>query len=234
MSRAEAKRALWLALLGAFLLLAVGGCGSDGGGQAKARALPQPGKALALGEYTTNEFKPRLSFEVGTGWRVAGPEYPSGFGIAWRDERAGADPSIIFLKAPSEVFSRRKPEELAPVPAPEDWVAWFRGHPSLEVGKPQAASVGGIEGRQFTMSVDLLPGEDYNSAWCGGDRLVPLWQLPEGGAVCHVEGTVDRIIVLEDVGGKTVLIDVGAEASKFEDFVPRAEKVLDTVEWRGT
>jgi hypothetical protein len=234
MSWGEAKRALWLALLGAFLLLAVSGCASDGGGQAKAQAIPQPGKPLAPGKYTTKEFEPRLSFEVGKGWRVAGPEYPSGFGIAWRDERAGPDPSIIFLKAPSEVFSRRKPEELAPVPAPEDWVAWFRGHPYLEVGKPQAASVGGIEGRQFTMSVDLLPGEDYNSAWCGGDRLVPLWQLPEGGAVCHVEGTVDRIIVLEDVGGKTVLIDVGAEASKFEDFVPQAEKVLDTVEWRGT
>lgn len=103
----------------------------------------------------------------------------------------------------------------------------------MEVGEPQAVSVGGIEGQRFTMSVDLLPGGDYYSAWCGGDRLVPLWQLPEGGAVCHVEGTVDRIIVLQDVGGKTVLIDVGAEAGKFGDFVPRAQKVLNTVEWDG-
>ncbi len=39
--------------------------------------------------------------------------------------------------------------------------------------------------------------------------------------------------MLEDIGGKTVLIDLGAVAGKFEDFIPRAEKVLDTVEWEG-
>lgn len=118
MSRGEAKHPLWLALLWAFLFLLVGGCASDGGGQAKAQVIPQPGKPLAPGEYATEEFKPRLSFEVGKGWRVAGPEYQSGFGIAWRDSRAGPDPNIIFLKEPTEVFPGGSPKSSPPCPPP--------------------------------------------------------------------------------------------------------------------
>jgi len=242
MHREAMARTFWLGLLAAFLLFAVGACGSDGGGQAKqeppkAHALPQPGKALTPGKYTTEVFKPRLSFEVGQGWAVAGPEEPDSFGIAWRSSQAGRDPTIYFFEAPSEVYSPRKPEDPPSVPAPEDWVAWFRGHPFLEVGEPQAASVGGVKGRQFVMSADLLSGEEYNSVWCGQEgRFVALWPLPEkhiAVSVCSAEGTVDRVIVLEDVGGETVLIAVGAEAGKFEDFIPRAERVLDTVEWEG-
>jgi hypothetical protein len=227
---------LWLL---ATCVLAVVACGGGGGAQAekeqpKAHAIPQqPGKALAPGKYTTEVFEPRLSFEVGQGWAVSRIEGPDRFSIAWRNSGAGYDPTLYFHEAPSEVYSPRKPDEFAPVPAPKKWVAWFRGHPYLEVGEPQAVSVGGVEGRQIVLSVDLLPGEDYDSVWCGGSRSVALWPIHDGLAWCAAEGTVDQIIVLEDVGGKTVFLDLGAEAGKFEDFVPRAEKVLDTVKWEG-
>ena len=36
-----------------------------------------------------------------------------------------------------------------------------------------------------------------------------------------------------DVGGETVLIDVSAPADKFDEFLPKAQKVLDSVEWKG-
>jgi hypothetical protein len=78
-------------------------------------------------------------------------------------------------------------------------------------------------------SVDLLPGEDFDSVWCGGGRFLALWPMPEDStwdAWCGVEGTVDQFIVLEDVGGETVLINVGASAGKFEDFLPRARQPL--------
>jgi hypothetical protein len=35
-----------------------------------------------------------------------------------------------------------------------------------------------------------------------------------------------------DVGGETVVIDVAAPADKFDQFLPKVQKVLDTVEWR--
>jgi hypothetical protein len=36
-----------------------------------------------------------------------------------------------------------------------------------------------------------------------------------------------------DVQGQTVLIDVAAPEEKFDEFLPKAQKVLDTVEWKG-
>ena len=60
-----------VAILLAVLLSA---CGGGGGGaehqqQAKARPLPEEGKALHAGEYRSEEFKPSLTFRVGKGWK---------------------------------------------------------------------------------------------------------------------------------------------------------------------
>jgi hypothetical protein len=107
-------RTFWLGLLAAFLLFAVGACGSDGGGQAKqeppkAHALPQPGKALTPGKYTTEVFKPRLSSKWGKGGRLRGQRTGQ---LRYRVEKlsSGRDPTIYFFEAPSEVYSPRKPE----------------------------------------------------------------------------------------------------------------------------
>jgi hypothetical protein len=37
-----------------------------------------------------------------------------------------------------------------------------------------------------------------------------------------------------DVEGETVTISIISPASEFEYFVPEAQKVLDSVEWRGS
>ena len=37
-----------------------------------------------------------------------------------------------------------------------------------------------------------------------------------------------------DVEGETVTISIISPASEFEEFVPEAQKVLDSVEWRGS
>ena len=43
-----------------------------------------------------------------------------------------------------------------------------------------------------------------------------------------------RVIVLEDVEGETVTIGFFSPPSEFEEFMPEAQKVLDSVEWRGS
>ena len=40
-----------------------------------------------------------------------------------------------------------------------------------------------------------------------------------------------RIIVLEDVKGGPVTIMLWSQAVDFEEFLPRAQKLLKTVEW---
>jgi len=36
-----------------------------------------------------------------------------------------------------------------------------------------------------------------------------------------------------DVEGETVVIDVAAPAGQFDEFAPKAEKLLEVVEWIG-
>ena len=53
--------------------------------------------------------------------------------------------------------------------------------------------------------------------------------------MCSVilEEEKDRVIVLEDVEGETVTILFGGPAVDFEEFLPKAQKLLDTVEWES-
>jgi hypothetical protein len=46
------------------------------------------------------------------------------------------------------------------------------------------------------------------------------------------EGFKERFVIV-DVEGETVVIDVAAPADKFDEFLPKAQKVLDSVEWKG-
>ena len=39
---------------------------------------------------------------------------------------------------------------------------------------------------------------------------------------------------MEDLEGETVTIGFVSPASEFEEFVPEAQKVIDTVKWRGS
>ncbi len=48
-----------------------------------------------------------------------------------------------------------------------------------------------------------------------------------------VLGDKEQITIL-DVGGETVIIDVLAPTDKFEELLPKAQKVLDTVQWKVT
>ena len=42
------------------------------------------------------------------------------------------------------------------------------------------------------------------------------------------------MIVLEDVRGETVVTGFAMPAAEFDEHAPEAQKVLDTVRWRGS
>ncbi len=42
-----------------------------------------------------------------------------------------------------------------------------------------------------------------------------------------------RVIVLEDARGETVVTGFAIRAAEFDEHAPEAQKVLDTLEWRG-
>jgi hypothetical protein len=216
------RHTLGLALLVTFVVLAVSACGGGGDEEAKARPLPEYPKDLRPGEYRSEEFKPSLSFRVGKGWE-------SDVEVAdFLYLRRGESASLSFWNV-QEVYKSSTTGSINLVPAPDDMVGWFEHHPYLQTDEPEPVTLGGVKGVQFDVAVEDLPGEF--SSVCG-TGCVDIAKFSDGSWIGFVEGDKERVIVLEDVKGKTVIVDFGSSATKFDESAPEAQKVLDTVKWK--
>ena len=230
MSRGAFTHVIKLGLLVSFVVFALSACGGGGGGQqaeqqkeqTKVSAIPEAGKPLSPGTYRTTEFKRALSFEVvDEGWAVGNPDQPNWFFFGYGPQEA---PLLLGFAIPSKAYDPERLPKRVAVAEPEDWVAWYRNHPYLKTGKPTSVSVGGASGVQFEAEVSSVPGDEQE---------IPLWQMgtPDSEWIMW-RGVKDQITVL-DVGGETVIIDVAAPEDRFEELLPKAQKVVETVEWEG-
>jgi hypothetical protein len=228
------SQALRLGLLVTVLVLALSACGGDEK-KAKARPLPEDPKALRPGTYRSEEFKPSLSFHVGKGWSSAPLEASDVLQIA-RGQTAGIPyPAVTFLNV-QEVYKPTRTGTPNVVDAPKDMVGWTQQHPYLQTSKPEPVRVGGVKGVQFEVVVGDLPQNYIGTctSMVGQPNCVDLFRLSTGGPILLVDGDKAGGIVLEDVGGETVTIGFVSPARKFEEFAPEAQKVIDTVKWRGS
>ena len=224
------RRIIWLATV-ALITLAVSACGGGAGGeqqQLTGRPLPDSSQDLRPGEYRTEVFKPALSFTVGKGWAL---ECPAG-----EDNVCLLPPGEQTLFKFVNVDEVYKPSGLIEMsgettPPPADLVGWFEQHPYLQTDKPQPVTVGGIKGQQIDVVGDLP--KDYPEGICGGIDCVQLTVGSLGEDWAVEEGNKDRVTVLEDGKGKTVIIDFGSPAAEFDEYWPEAEKVVKSVQWKG-
>jgi hypothetical protein len=169
--------------------------------------------SLSPGVNVANLFDPAFQFEVGKGWGVE--ETADSIRIYTEPK------SSLTFANPRYVFDPSNPSEEKEVPAPEnakEWVSWFQRHPNLETSKAAPASVGGASGVQ----IDVTASSTLD---------VPLYPTSEP-AIESSEQFKDKFVIV-DVGGETVVIDVAAPTGKFDAFSPKAQKVLDSVEWKG-
>lgn len=120
-------------------------------------------------------------------------------------------------------------EDLRSYAGYEDLVTWLRNHPNLKTSKPEPVTLGGVSGQQLDVSVSNAP-EDYSRDGCGPIPCVFLMGLASQLDILISEGDKARMITFEDVKGRTVVVMVGTRAEAFEGFIPKAQKVLDTVE----
>ncbi len=221
------RRPCGLALLVTLVILTLSACGAEGeaGGQeqeAKARPLPENNVTLRPGEYRSVAFEPSFSFHVGKGWKHVAPELPDKLAIS--PGGGPGDPLLIFRNL-QKVYKPAKSMDTPPVmKAPEDMVGWFQHHPYLKTEKPQPVTVGGVKGEQF----DWVVAEDAPYA------EVDTFKYSDGSDAAAAKGFKARAIVLEDVKGETVTIGIGSAATTFDEFLPKAQKVLDSVKWRGS
>ena len=232
------RERLSVLVMAAFLLFVVSACGGGGGGdqgeggggeqaqkeQAKVRKIPDYGD-LPPGKYVTDEFEPDFSFEVvGKGWVLTGSE-----GRTIVEMSQGVAGPLLSIVVPEKVFDPKRVSEMASIAPPEDVAAWLRGHPYLEIEDSKTAAVGRVEGEQIDAMVPGVPETE-----CGGNCL-GLFTASDGAYEWVVfEEEKLRFTVLEDVGGKTVVVAAEAKAGDFERFLPKAQEVLGTVEWTDT
>ena len=206
---------------------AAGGAGGGGGeageGEAKARTVPEYGD-LRPGKYVTDEFKPAFSFEVvGQGWVVGGSEER---GVL--DIRHGVEGPLLSFVNEQEVYDPSKLRDLVSVSAPKNLVTWLQRHPYLQNEEPEPTTIGGFKGMQLDAVVADVPNTE-----CGNGCLGLFMVSPDIDWVVYEKEKI-RFIVLEDVGGERVTIAVEALALDFEKFLPKAQKVIDSVEWRAS
>ncbi len=227
--RRTLRRALGLVMLAALVAVALAACGGIDK-ETKPRPLPEYGKALQPGEYRSEEFEPSLSFRVGDGWTNVPPE-SSEFLALQRGEMGG----VYFFRV-KEVYEPARMGMPNVVEAPKDpkgWVAWGRHHPYLRTSEPEQVEVGGVKGLQVDVVVGDLP-KDYQGR-CGTNcvDIGRVEGVPPLTNDVFLAGDAKERVTFLDVEGETVTISITSRAIEFDDFVPEAQKVIDSVEWRG-
>ena len=223
------RRALGLVMLAALVVVALAACGGTEK-EANPRPLPEDDKALQPGEYRSEEFEPSLSFRVGDGWTNVPPESSEFLAL-----QRGVMGGVYFFRV-KEVYEPARMGMPNVEEAPKDakgWVAWGRHHPYLRTSEPEQVEVGGVEGKRIDVVVGDLP-EDYRGR-CG-TNCVDIGRVegvpPLKNDIFAPEDDKERVTFL-DVEGETVTISITSPAGEFEEFVPEAQKVIDTVKWRG-
>jgi hypothetical protein len=88
--------------------------------------------------------------------------------------------------------------------------------------------VGGVSGQQF----DAVASEPKEGPRFCSEACVPLFYITNNNFwVGKTEKY--RFMVLDNVEGQTVTIFFGGPAVEFEESLPQAQEVLETVDWEG-
>jgi hypothetical protein len=155
----------------------------------------------------------------------------------WANTDLSPERGQLTFSNPSDVFDPSNPSEQKMVPAPEnahEWASWFQGHPNLNTSEPVPVRVGDAAWVRIDVTATSIP-ENSPLDYCGEQPCIPLFLLGrEEGQTLNMasyDEFKDRFVIV-DVEGETMVIDVAAPADEFDEFLPKAQKVLDAVEWR--
>jgi len=159
------------------------------------------------------EFKPALSYDPRDGWSIASEV---DYLLVFKGQQEGEQ--ISFASHIDHVIDPSNPIEPTLVPAPknvEDWTSWFQRHPNFDTSNPVSVTIGGAAGMQIDVTLSPTSGDDY------------LHLLP---GMVMVQDEKDRYIIV-DVEDETVVVRISSPVDDFDEFLPKAQKMLETVEW---
>jgi hypothetical protein len=229
------------------IALTLNACGGDAAGEAgrrlaEGRPLPKYGQAsLPEGRYHTTEFEPSLSFRITGGeWVFEGPSGtlgdPERPDYLFFEKEPWGEIAFFNLQKVKGIYKPMGPRGATePVPAPDELVDWFQHNPYLKTSEPEPATVGGVKGVQFD---GVLPRSRpvNHKGICGGTGCLDIFKLSTGGSselfgFYRKHEKREHYIILNDVKGVPVVIYYNNETEVYDEFVPVAEKVLDSVRW---
>jgi hypothetical protein len=203
---------------------------SDGTRPLPDLGLPPRPTNLAPGRYVAEEFEPSVSFRVGKDWAMNNPEKKDHFSIYSRafaesDKEPGAVLTFVDVRT---IFDAKEPTEDNIHPAPKDLLAWFRHHPRLDISNPVPTTVGGVPAQRFDASVTSLAEERIDEC----PDCLPVFGLRYDEPISIVKGFDQRVVLVEDLGTESVAIILYAPPDRFDEYLSKAQGVLDTVSWR--
>ena len=226
------------------IALTLNACGGDLAGgsehqQTEGRPLPKYGQAsLPAADTTPRNSSPpsRFASVETTGdskaprGRSAIPSIPTT--CSYRKSRRGrSEISFFNLRKLKGIYKPKGPTGATePVPPPDELVGWFQHHPYLETSEPEPVTVGGYKGVQFDVVLANLP-ENYEGLCGKTAHCLDIFALSTGGSSEIYYLKRNHYLVLENVEGVPVAIDYSNLKDEFDEFVPVAEKVLESVRW---
>jgi hypothetical protein len=180
--------------------------------------------------YVTVDFEPAFSFEVRQDWEFVAPETTHRVDVG-----TGPKGGELIFTNPSHVCDPSNPSEPKELPAPQnakEWLSWFQRHQNLDTSKPVPVSLGGTSAMRIDVTASSTP-ENYPRKFCGKQPCVPLYPIGGWSIRSTPPGAgKDRYVIVE-IGGEAVVINVFVPPGKFDAFSPKAQEVLDSVEWKG-
>jgi hypothetical protein len=200
--------------------------------EAEVRHLPEEAKPLQPGEYRTEEFEPSFSFRVGKGWKNDPPE-------AFDILLLGKEPGGFGAVNVQRVYEPTKSGLPIVVNTPKDLVGWLEHHPYLKTSHPEPVSVGGVKGLQLDVAIAKDLPDDYHSGVCSSiaepEECVDLFRVSTHHSPVFVSESskLHLIVAKEELSGLTVAMGYASRSTNFDEFAPKAQKVIDSVEWGG-
>jgi hypothetical protein len=196
-----------------------------------------PISTLAPGRYVLVNARPRLSMELGAGWRDPERDETDGFAMGWTKDASKEDAPVggfsmgriqVVLDGPCRESPTRAVDQ-----SPKGLVDWLTAHPWLRTTQPLPVNVGGYSG----LRVDVTRGKSPKGS-CAVDPELPAdLQALLAERVYLFLFADDTFWLGPDERFRLIVIDVdGApvsflaySTSGFDDFMPHVDSVLASI-----
>jgi hypothetical protein len=190
--------------------------------------------ALPAGAYSSNAFRPTITYTLPEGWLIAGdnPDY-----FALQPVTSDAVGIHVFRSPLAASQDVECPITSAPGvgTTAKDLVNWIIARPGLSAADPVPVTMGGLGGLQ--VDVAIVEGWVPSCPFADGIPTVPLFVSATDASFRWVIAGSERLrLNVLDVPGKgTVVVDIDAfDGSLMDSFLPAATSVVESMRFALT